>query len=331
MKKNLVEKLIFFLKTNSRSLLDHLSSLSSELTLKLSNATERDQIRRRLHDVFRRSIEMEETNEILQSNSEKWINKVQKALKENLSNEKLKLLMKNFSNYFDSIRETKTPLTNQFVSMRDELQKKIETTERLVIEENQIRLHEQWTKNIDEIIRTLPEQKLTFEEKFEKLEQIQNDLNKRKDSTKNFPQIDQIQRDVNRLRKDFQRENDEKKSVRQQIDLLFDYLKENHQYQSISDKRDLPSLQHEYQRLLDEQTRLNEKIHQIDSIRHSSRDFEYLRERFIETDKDLHRRITFMKNLIRVSFLNERTSSARFYVDHRRETSIEFTGTNEKK
>lgn len=103
---------------------------------------------------------------------------------------------------------------------------------------------------------------------------------------------------------EFERGNNDEKNLRQRIDSLFRYLKENHQYQSISDKRDLPSLQREYERLIDEQIHLNEKIHEIDTIRHSSRDIDYLRERFIETDQDLHRRITFLKNLIRVSFIS---------------------------
>ena len=290
--------------SRSRALLDHLRSLASDLTSRLSNATERDQIRRRLHDVVRRSDEM---NDVSQSNGEKWLNEVQRALKENLPNDKLKQLMKNFSNHNDSIQR----------SMRDELRKRVETNERLSIEENQTRLNEQWLKNVDETIRSFGEQRLTFEEKLQRIDQIQTDLNKRKESMKNFPQLDKIQRDLHRLRQvtfyrfskrneffvleDFQRQHEEEKNLRQQLESLFRYLKENHQYQSISDKRDLPSLQREYQRLIDEQTRLNEKIHQIDAIRHSSRDVEYLRERFIETDKDLHRRISFLKNLIRVS------------------------------
>lgn len=85
--------------------------------------------------------------------------------------------------------------------MRDDLQKKIDANERLVMEDKQQHLDEQWMKNLDGMIQSLPNQHLTFEEKLRRIERIENDLNQRKESMTTFSSsIDQIQRDLNRLR-----------------------------------------------------------------------------------------------------------------------------------
>ena len=95
---------------------------------------------------------------------------------------------------------------------------------------------------------------------------------------------------------------------------MFEWLKQTHRYEPLTDKRDLDALQREHQRLLDKRQQIDEKAQEIDnlsrlistsnlppdSLQRLRDELEHLQSRFKESIVELDTRTTFMKRTIKV-------------------------------
>jgi RNase P subunit RPR2 len=68
------------------------------------------------------------------------------------------------------------------------------------------------------------------------------------------------------LFKEYEQQNRQQKDYHSRIESLFEWLKQTHRYEPLSDKRDLESLQREYTRLVEKRQDIEEKSHDIDGL-----------------------------------------------------------------
>ncbi len=66
--------------------------------------------------------------------------------------------------------------------------------------------------------------------------------------------------------KECENQNRQQKEYRIRIETLFEWLKQTHHYEPLSDKRDLDSLQRDYTRLIEKHQHIDEKSHDIDTL-----------------------------------------------------------------
>ena len=66
--------------------------------------------------------------------------------------------------------------------------------------------------------------------------------------------------------KEHENQNRQQKDYRNRIESLFEWLKQTHRYEPLTDKRDLDSLQREHTRLLEKRQHIDEKAHDIDAL-----------------------------------------------------------------
>ncbi len=66
--------------------------------------------------------------------------------------------------------------------------------------------------------------------------------------------------------KEHENQNRQQKDYRNRIESLFEWLKQTHRYEPLSEKRDLDSLQREHTRLIEKHQHIDEKAHDIDTL-----------------------------------------------------------------
>jgi hypothetical protein len=66
--------------------------------------------------------------------------------------------------------------------------------------------------------------------------------------------------------KEYEQQNRQLKDFRGRIESLFEWIKQTHSYQPLSDKRDLESLQREYARLNEKHQQTSEKFKDTESL-----------------------------------------------------------------
>lgn len=68
------------------------------------------------------------------------------------------------------------------------------------------------------------------------------------------------------LLQECENQNRQQKDHRNRIEALFEWLKDTHRYETLTEKRDLESLQREHQRLIEKRQQIEEKSVDIDSL-----------------------------------------------------------------
>jgi hypothetical protein len=66
--------------------------------------------------------------------------------------------------------------------------------------------------------------------------------------------------------KEYENQNRQQKDYRIRIESLFEWLKQTHHYEPLTDKRDLDSLQREHTRLIEKRQHIDEKSQDIDTL-----------------------------------------------------------------
>ena len=66
--------------------------------------------------------------------------------------------------------------------------------------------------------------------------------------------------------KEYEDQNHQQKQYRIQIEILFEWLKDTHRYEPLSDKRDADSLQREHKRLTSTRQQIDVKLNDIDTL-----------------------------------------------------------------
>ena len=68
------------------------------------------------------------------------------------------------------------------------------------------------------------------------------------------------------FQKEYEQQNRQHKDFRGRIESLFEWIKQTHRYEPLSDRRDLESLQREYTRLNEKHQQINEKSKETDTL-----------------------------------------------------------------
>ncbi|CAF5044363.1 unnamed protein product, partial [Rotaria sp. Silwood1] len=72
--------------------------------------------------------------------------------------------------------------------------------------------------------------------------------------------------ELTNTRNEHENQNQQQKDYRNRIESLFEWLKQTHKYEPLSDKRDLDTLQREYARLIEKRQLIDERSHDIDLL-----------------------------------------------------------------
>ncbi|CAF5217730.1 unnamed protein product, partial [Rotaria magnacalcarata] len=113
--------------------------------------------------------------------------------------------------------------------------------------------------------------------------------------------------------KEFENQCRQQKDYRDRIESLYEWLKETHRYEPLTDKRDIESLQREHARLLEKRHYIDERSNDIDlllrtinssnlpndALQRLRQEIEHLKERFAESIIELETRTTFVKKTIK--------------------------------
>ncbi|CAF4142454.1 unnamed protein product, partial [Rotaria sordida] len=227
-------------------------------------------------------------------------------------------------------------LLNEMTSHRENLEQRLDLSQKMHFQLNEFNkqylFYEQWLENIQRTYDTITEQTLTTDEKLQRYHDIQIELDKRKQIINtlihDYPQIvqlisipiqqligniERIKTNVTRKQEEYENQNQQQKDYRTRIEFLFEWLKQTHKYEPLSDKRDLDSLQREHARLIEKRQLIDEKSHDIDlllrninssnlpndTLQRLRQEIEHLKERFAETVIELETRTTFIKKTIK--------------------------------
>ncbi|CAF3855305.1 unnamed protein product, partial [Adineta steineri] len=227
-------------------------------------------------------------------------------------------------------------LLNELTSHRENLEQRLDLSQKIHFQLNEFNkqylFYEQWFENIQRTNQILSEQTLTIDEKLQRYHDIQIELDKRKQIlntlTHDYPQIiqqisspiqqlltniERLKTSINQKQQEYEKQNHQQKDYRNRIESLYEWLKNIHRYESLSDKRDLDSLQKEQKRLLDNHQSINGKIHDIDlllqninnsnlpndTLQKLQQEMEHLKERFTESVTELESRTIFIKKTIK--------------------------------
>ncbi len=66
--------------------------------------------------------------------------------------------------------------------------------------------------------------------------------------------------------KEYEQQNRQQKDFRQRIELIFEWIKQNQRFESLSTKHDLESLQREHAQLNEKQQQIQEQLKDIDTL-----------------------------------------------------------------
>ncbi|CAF4463156.1 unnamed protein product, partial [Rotaria sp. Silwood2] len=227
-------------------------------------------------------------------------------------------------------------LLKDLITHREKLEQCLDLSHKIHFQLNEFNkqylFYEQWINNIQRTIETILEEKLTVDEKLQRLNDIQIELDKRKqilnNLTHDYPQIDQliiksiqklignierIKTNVTRKQEEYEQQNRQQKDFHERIEVLFEWIKQTHRYEPLNDKRDIESLQREYARLNEKQQQINEKSKDIDallrninnsklpsdSLQKLRQEIDHLKERTTESTNELETRNKFIKKTIR--------------------------------
>ncbi|CAF3482671.1 unnamed protein product [Rotaria sp. Silwood1] len=227
-------------------------------------------------------------------------------------------------------------LLKDLITHREKLEQCLDLSHKIHFQLNEFNkqylFYEQWINNIQRTVETIFEEKLTIDEKLQRLHDIQIELDKRKqilnNLTHDYPQIDQliiksipklignidrIKTNVTRKQEEYEQQNRQQKDFRERIEVLFEWIKQTHRYEPLNDKRDVESLQREYTRLNEKQQQINEKSKDIDallrninnsklpsdSLQKLRQEIDHLKERLSESANELETRNKFIKKSIR--------------------------------
>ncbi|CAF3642100.1 unnamed protein product [Rotaria sp. Silwood1] len=226
-------------------------------------------------------------------------------------------------------------LLNEMTTYRENLEQRLDLSQKMHFQLNEFNkqylFYEQWLENIQRTHDTISEQTLITDEKLQRYHDIQIELDKRKQIINtlihDYPQIVQLisipiqhligniermKTNVTRKQEEHENQNQQQKDYRNRIESLFEWLKQTHKYEPLSDKRDLDTLQREYARLIEKRQLIDERSHDIDlllrninssnlpndTLQRLRQEIEHLKERFAETVIELETRTTFIKKTI---------------------------------
>ncbi|CAF3475042.1 unnamed protein product [Rotaria socialis] len=244
-------------------------------------------------------------------------------------------------------------LLNDMTVSRETLEQRLDLSQKMHFQLNefnkQFLFYEHWLENIERTHDSISEQTLTVDEKLQRYHDIQVELDKRKiilnSLTHDYPQIihliaipiQQLIGNIERIKinvtrkqeanhfilikiimqlfflKEFENQYRQQKDYRGRIESLYEWLKETHRYEPLTDKRDIESLQREHARLLEKRHYIDERSNDIDlllrTINSSNlpndilqrlrQEIEHLKERFAESIVELETRTTFVKKTIK--------------------------------
>ncbi|CAM4803210.1 unnamed protein product [Rotaria magnacalcarata] len=244
-------------------------------------------------------------------------------------------------------------LLNDMTVSRETLEQRLDLSQKMHFQLNefnkQFLFYEQWLENIERTHDSISDQTLTTDEKLQRYHDIQVELDKRKiilnSLTHDYPQIihliavpiqqligniERIKTNVTRKQeanpfnlikiimqlvflKEFENQCRQQKDYRDRIESLYEWLKETHRYEPLTDKRDIESLQREHARLLEKRHYIDERSNDIDlllrtinssnlpndALQRLRQEIEHLKERFAESIIELETRTTFVKKTIK--------------------------------
>ena len=197
---------------------------------------------------------------------------------------------------------------------RDTLQEALHSREKRERQEQQWNKQrhsfEQWLEHFQRTLVTLAEQRsLPIDEKVRRLREMKIELNKRKETTmtmtnEEVQKIERVQISLSQTEETYEKQSKEEKELRQRLETLTDWIKgQTEKYQPFSDKGDRESLQREYQGLAQQRQSIEEKAHQIESLRpfpQLRQEITQLKQRFTDCSEELETRMTFLQNRIQV-------------------------------
>ncbi|UJR37453.1 hypothetical protein I4U23_030156 [Adineta vaga] len=288
--------------------------------------------------------EIKNLSELFQNNHttcERWLKQTQDLIQELIHARNVEILDQLIPKGKNALFEYQTSL-EQVQRLRNRLNRVVQTnkspeaTQKIYLQSNefnkQFLFYGQWFENIQRTYQTLSEQTLTIDEKLQRYHDIQLELDKRKQIlstlTHDYPQIvqqitpliQQLIADIERLRTNITRkqeeyvnQNQQQKEYRVRIESLFEWLKDIHRYEPLSDKRDIDSLQREHKRLMDNRQQIDVKLHDTDTLLRSinnsnlpsdslqrlRQEIEHIKERFNESITELETRSSFIKKTVK--------------------------------
>ncbi|UJR08743.1 hypothetical protein I4U23_013000 [Adineta vaga] len=241
-------------------------------------------------------------------------------------------------------------LLKDLATHRENLEQRLELSQKIHHQLNEFNkqyiFYEQWINNIHRTTESIIEQPLTIDEKLQRLQDIQMELDKRKQILMNishdYPQIEQIvavaiqnlietigkmKTNVTRKQEEYEQQNRQQKEFRDRIESIFDWIKQSQRYESLSNKQDLDALQQEYTHLNQKQQLIQEKLKEIDilsrninnsklpndALQKLRQEIDHLKERLIELTKELENRSSLIKKKIRD--VEEHQRKQRLYQD----------------
>ncbi|CAF1053347.1 unnamed protein product [Adineta ricciae] len=218
----------------------------------------------------------------------------------------------------------------------ENLEQRLELSQKIHYQLNEFNkqyiFYEQWITNIHRTIESILEQPLTIDEKLQRLQDIQMELDKRKqilmNLTHDYPQIEQIvavaiqnlietidrmKANVARKQEEYEQQNRQQKEFRDRIESIFEWIKQTQRHESLSGQQDLDTLQQENAQLNQKQQAIQEKLKEIDilsrninnsklpndSLQKLRQEIDHLKERLIELIKELENRSSLIKKKIR--------------------------------
>lgn len=197
---------------------------------------------------------------------------------------------------------------------RDTLREELLSTEKRHRQEQHLaeqrHFFEQWFEQVQRRLVTLTEERCPIEEKVRRVREMKIDLNnKRKETSvdESKEKIERVLSTLTRTEEDYEKEHRQEKDLRHRLETLADWIEEQTQrYEPFSDKRDLPSLQREHERLTRQRQTIVEKSHQISSLLprplplHLRHEISEVKERFTESITELEMRMKFLQTRIQV-------------------------------